>query len=396
MTIHGEHTCAITGIGQSEIHRKPAVQPFELALRACERAIADAGLGAADIDGVAAWPATPAGTAHGFAAASIPDVCQSLGIQPGWWSDASVAAQISPVMEAIGAISAGFARHVLVWRAVGQRWIPRVPGGATASGSPPAPVAAYEYMIPFHAPSAAIWIAIHASTHMARHGVTREQMGWIPVIQRRHAALNPKAIYREPFSIEEYMQARMIATPFSLLDCDVPCDGATALVVSRLDAARDLPNAPIRIEAIAAGGQARMETWLARPDYPRMALHDAAERMWRRTDLRPSDVDTMHLYDGFSWLTMAWIEALGFCGEGEAGHFVEGGRRIALDGELPLNPNGGQLSEGRMHGLGFVHEAVTQLRRQGGARQVAKDVKVSVVGTGGGSLGGAMLLRVDD
>ncbi|MCK9541434.1 MAG: thiolase family protein [Novosphingobium sp.] len=392
MAKYAEKDCAISGVGQSEIFRKPQVLPFELALRACERAIADAGLTAADIDGVACWPMTPAGTAYGFGAASIPDVCQSLGIRPAWWSEASVAAQISPIMEAVAAIAAGYATHVLCFRAVGQRWIP-ADGGAAGEGNHPAPVAGYEFMIPYRAPSAANWIACHASTHMTHYGITREQMGWIPVVQRRNAGLNPQAIYRHPFTIEEYLQARMISTPFSLLDCDIPCDGTTAVIVSRADAARDLPNPPIVIEAIAAGGQERMETWLARPDYPHMALHDATKRMWNRTDLKPSDVDTAHLYDGFTWLTMVWMEAFGFCGEGESGAFIEGGQRISLDGELPLNPNGGQLSEGRMHGLGFVHEAVLQLRGQAGARQAKKAVNVSAVGAGGGSLGGAMLLR---
>lgn len=395
MANFAEKNCAISGVGQSEIYRKPQVLPFELALRACERAIADAGLDAARIDGVACWPATPAGTAFGFGAASIADVCQSLGIKPAWWSEANVAAQISPIMEAVAAIAAGYATHVLCFRAVGQRWISSESDGQAVPGNHPAPNGPYEYLIPYQASSAAIWIACHASTHMARYGITREQMGWIPVIQRRNAGLNPKAIYRDPFTIEEYLQARMIATPFSLLDCDIPCDGTTAVIVSRADAARDLPNRPVMIEAIAAGGQERMETWLARPDYPKMALNDAATRMWARTDLKPRDVDTAHLYDGFTWLTMSWLEAFGFCGEGESGAFVEGGTRIALDGELPLNPNGGQLSEGRMHGLGFVHEAVLQLRRQAGARQVA-NVKVSAVGAGGGSLGGAMLLRIDE
>jgi acetyl-CoA acetyltransferase len=396
MTIYGEKNCAITGIGQSEIYRKPTVQPLELGLRACERAVADAGLTMADIDGVACWPATPPGTAYGFASAAIADVCQSLGIKPNWWSEANMGAQISSIMEACAAIAAGYANHVLCYRSVGQRWIPRIPGGAAAAGNHPAPVGPYEYMIPYQAPSAAIWCAIHANTHMTRYGITREQMGWIPVVQRRNASLNPNAIYREPFTIEEYLEARMISTPFSLLDCDIPCDGTTAVIVSRADAARDLPNKPVRIEAFGAGGQVRMETWIARPDYPHMALNDATKQMWNRTDLTPADVDTMHLYDGFTWLTMAWMEAFGFCGEGESGAFIEGGQRISLDGELPLNPNGGQLSEGRMHGLGFVHEAVTQLRGQGGPRQVKKDVKVSAVGSGGGPLGGAMLLRVDD
>jgi acetyl-CoA acetyltransferase len=396
MANHAERNMAITGIGQSEIFRKPQVLPFELALRACENAIADAGLTASDIDGIACWPNTPAGTAYGFGAASLYDVAVSLGIKPSWWSDASQAAQISPIMDAIAAIAAGYATHVLCFRAVGQRWVPRgLSQAEVAQSAYRAPDGPYEFMAPYWAPSASIWIACHASTHLAKYGITKEQMGWIPVVQRRHASLNPSAIFREPFTHDEYMASRIITTPFSLLDCDVPCDGTTAVIVSRADVARDMPQVPIKIEAIAAGGQGRLESWLARPDYPKMAMNDAAERMWQRTDLKPSDVDTAHLYDGFTWLTMLWLEAFGFCGEGESGAFVDGGQRIGLDGELPLNPNGGQLSEGRMHGLGFVHEAVLQLRGEAGARQVCKDVKVSAVGAGGGSLGGAMLLRKD-
>jgi acetyl-CoA acetyltransferase len=146
---------------------------------------------------------------------------------------------------------------------------------------------------------------------------------------------------------------------------------------------------------VGAGAYDRMDTWLARTDYPHMAMNDASKMMWSRTDLKPKDIDTAHLYDGFTWLTMLWLEALGICGEGESGAYIEGGARIALDGELPLNTNGGQLSEGRMHGFGHLHEAVLQLRGQAGDRQVKKAPKVSVVGNGGGSLGGAVLLRTE-
>ena len=100
-----------------------------------------------------------------------------------------------------------------------------------------------------------------------------------------------------------------------------------------------------------------------------MAMRDAAAQMWSRTELKPADVDVAELYDGFSWLTLAWLEALGFAAKGEGGPFVEGGKRIALDGELPLNTSGGQLSAGRLHGFGLLHEACVQLRGLGGDRQ---------------------------
>jgi acetyl-CoA acetyltransferase len=123
-----------------------------------------------------------------------------------------------------------------------------------------------------------------------------------------------------------------------------------------------------------------------------MAATDAATEMWSRTDLSPADVQVAELYDGFSFLTMCWLEALGFCGRGEGGPFVEGGTRIARDGQLPVNTHGGQLSAGRLHGFGFIHEAVVQLRGDGGDRQVPKPVEVAAVANGGGPIAGCMLL----
>jgi acetyl-CoA acetyltransferase len=121
-------------------------------------------------------------------------------------------------------------------------------------------------------------------------------------------------------------------------------------------------------------------------------MHDAGASLWERTDLTPADVDLAQLYDGFSILTVLWLEALGFCGEGEAGGFLAGGARIALDGELPLNTAGGQLSSGRLHGLGLVHEACLQLRGRAGERQVPGRHEVAAVSNGGGPIGGALLL----
>ena len=398
MSRYAEKNTCISGIGQSDIFRKPSVLPFELAVRACEAAIADAGLKASDIDGVSCWPVTSAGSVSGMGAASIPDMVASLGLTVSWHNASDFAAQLSPILNAVAAISAGYANHVLCWRALGERWTPSYGSAAAAAGGAARlqPSGWMEYLLPFWAASASIWTACHASTHMARYGITREQMSAIPIIQRANAGLNPKAIYRDPITFDDYMSARMITTPFTILDCDVPCDGTTAVIVSRLDRAKDLAKPPIILEAVGAGTGDRLDTWLGRSDYPHMAMHDAAKAMWNRTDLKPKDLDTAHLYDGFTWLTMAWLEALGVCGEGESGAFIEGGHRIARDGDLPLNTNGGQLSEGRMHGFGHLHEAVLQLRGEAGARQVKKPVRVSAVGNGGGSRGGAVLLRRAD
>ena len=188
--------------------------------------------------------------------------------------------------------------------------------------------------------------------------------------------------------MDEYLSVRMISDPFGLLDCDVPVDGSVAFVVSTTAAAADCDH-PVRVGA--CGGSLGLGGWDQRPDYPKMASTDAAAEMWSRTDLKPVDVDVAELYDGFTFLTFAWLEALGFCGDGEAGPFVEGAARIALDGELPLNTYGGQLSAGRMHGNWVLHEACLQLRGEAGERQVGKH-DVAVVSNGGGPIAGCMVL----
>jgi acetyl-CoA acetyltransferase len=391
---YAEKMTCISGIGQSEIYRKPTIYPFELAVRACGAAIADAGLEPGDIDGAASWPGGHVGVGEGMSAAAVGDIQATLGLRLNWFNSGETAAQFSPIVNAVAAIAAGYCNHVLCWRAVGERWIPTYGrAGRSGEGEGPLPVAGWlEYMLPYQAPSAAIWVALHADLHMRRYGVTKEQLAAIPLTQRANAALNPKALFREPLTFDDYMNARIVTTPFGLYDCDVPCDGATAVVVSRRDAAKGKKR--VNIEAVGCGSRERMDTWLARDDFPNMVKHDAAKMMWARTDLKPKDVTNAHLYDGFSYLTLLWLEALGFCGVGESGRFVEGGKRIARDGELPLNTNGGQLSEGRLHGLGHLHEACLQLRGEAGARQV-KDARIAATGVGGGSLGGCLLLTRD-
>jgi acetyl-CoA acetyltransferase len=224
---------------------------------------------------------------------------------------------------------------------------------------------------------------------MHEFGTTREQLGAIALNARRNAAGNPKAIFRDPLTMEEYLSARMITTPFGLYDCDVPCDGSTAVVVSR-DERAEGPHPSVRVHAVGTAIRGR-PVWDQWEDLTTMAMRDAAAQMWSRADMTPRDVDVAELYDGFSWLTLAWLEALGFAPRGEGGPFVEGGKRIALDGELPLNTAGGQLSAGRLHGFGMLHEACVQLRGLGGERQAGAP-EVAVVAAGGGPIAGCMLL----
>lgn len=165
------------------------------------------------------------------------------------------------------------------------------------------------------------------------------------------------------------------------------------MIVSAVDAARDLAKPPVLVEAVGTQILERIEWDQSTLTHEPQVLGQSAH-LWTRTSLRPSDVDVAQLYDGFTFNCLSWIEALGFCGIGEAKDFLDGGKNIARDGLLPLNTHGGQLSHGRTHGLGLVHEAITQLRGEADARQVP-DAEVAVVSTGGLAPSGAILLRTD-
>jgi acetyl-CoA acetyltransferase len=391
----GERTVCITGIGQSDVGRRLNREPMDLTLDACLDAIADAGLTRDDIDGLSTYPGNME-TPPGFSGAGITDVQDALRLNLNWYAGGlEFASQLGAVINAIAAVSCGLATHVLcfrtVWEATAQGSKGRAavqPGGGggsyRASGF-------MQWALPFAAPSAAIWIAMMARRHFHEFGTTREQLAQIAINARRNAGLNPKAIYRDPMTLDDYFAARMITDPFCLFDCDAPADGSTAVIVSRADAVAGLRREPLKIEAVGSALHGR-PSWDQWDDLTTMALRDAAKMMWQRTDLRPADVDVAELYDGFSFITMAWLEALGFCGHGEGGPFVEGGARIALDGEIPVNTHGGQLSAGRLHGFGFLHEACVQLWGEGGERQVGGNPEVAIAAAGGGPLAGCLLL----
>jgi acetyl-CoA acetyltransferase len=289
------------------------------------------------------------------------------------------------------AVATGLANHVLCFRSVWEGTAQGKGGRAGIGSGLPRVGGDMQWRIPYGAASAAVWIALFAQLHFKRYGTTREQMAWIALNARRNAARNPRAIYREPMTMDDYLAARMISTPFCLFDCDVPCDGGTAIIVSRLERAKDLRKPPLRFEAVGTALRGR-PSWDQFDDLTTMANRDAAAQLWTRTDLKPSDVQFAELYDGFSFLSMSWLEALRLCPVGGSGPFIEGGKRIALDGELPLNTHGGQLSAGRLHGYGFLHEACVQLWGEGGERQIPKRPEVGIVAAGGGNTCGCMLL----
>ena len=234
---------------------------------------------------------------------------------------------------------------------------------------------------------------MNANQYLHRYGASREMLGLIALNGRANAARNPAAIYRDPMTMDDYLSARPITSPFGLYDCDVPCDGSIAVVVSDAAVAGDLPRPAIRIEAVGTQILERVSWDQGTVTHEPQVLGQSAH-LWSRTGLSPSDVDVAMLYDGFTFNAISWLEALGFCGFGEASDWLDQGRRIALGGQLPVNPHGGQLSEGRTHGFGFLYEAVVQLRHDAGDRQVA-GATTAVVTSGGGTPSGVLLLQRD-
>ena len=393
-----EKRCVISGVGQSDVARRLGRDPLELTLDACLAAMADAGLETTDIDGLSTYPGAMS-PARGFSGAGAYDVIDALRLNVGWYDGGlETSGQLGSVIKACLAVGAGLCSHVVCFRSVWEGTAQGSGGrAAVGMGSEAASSGDFrasgmmEWSLPFGAASAACWIAMYAQAHMHRYGTTAEQLAQIALNARRNAALNPMAIYRDPVTMDDYMASRMITTPFHLFDCDVPCDGATAVVVSRAERAGDLRKEPIHVEAVGAAIHDR-PSWDQLKDLTRMCSHDAADQMWSRTDIKPADVQIAELYDGFSYLTMNWLEALRLCPIGESGPFIEGGHRIARDGVLPVNTHGGQLSAGRLHGYGYLHEACVQLWGEGGERQVTKPLEIAAVGAGGGNTCGCLLL----
>lgn len=384
-----EDRVAITGIGMSRIGRRLMTDPLRLTVQAALAAVADAGLRLEDIDGLSTYPGP--GALGPFTEGGIIGVEAALGIRPTWHNGGmETFGPGGAVIAAMLAVASGLARHVLCFRTVWESTYAELIRAGTIS--PPAG-RTDSWLVPFGATSAAHTLAQTAQRHFHRYGTDRETLGWIALNQRANAALDPTAIYRDPLTMDDYLSARPITTPFGLYDCDVPCDASVAVIVSARETAADLAQPPVLVEAVGTQIIERLEWDQSTLTHEPQVLGQAAH-MWTRTNLRPADVDVAELYDGFTFNCLSWIEALGFCGIGEAKDFLAHGKNIARDGLLPINTHGGQLSHGRTHGMGLIHEAVAQLRGQAGPRQIP-NARVAVASSGGLTPSGVLLLRAD-
>jgi acetyl-CoA acetyltransferase len=369
---------AIVGVGYSDVGRNTGLTERTHAAQAAVRALADAGLTARDIDGATTW----GGDAVDFA--------WMLGFDRLRWSlnVGTSPAFITPAYHAAMAVAAGHADAVMAFRIMMQQ----PPAAALAAGGAmlgEPNMADAQFRWPYGNFSPTQWAGLLMQRYMHETGATEEHFAVFAEVQRQWAQMNPDALQTGPLSAEDYLALPYVTKPLRLLDCDYPCDSGSAVIFTTEERARDLDQPVVLVDASALSAIHDMNFELL-PDMVRTSPAHCGELLWSRTDLTPADVDTAHLYDGFSIITMQWLEGLGLVAPGEAADFVKDGN-TRPGGKLPTNTDGGAINVGRRHGANFCIEAVHQLRGHAGRRQV-EGAEVSVWANAVGMFGGAMLL----
>jgi acetyl-CoA acetyltransferase len=372
---------AIAGLGVSRQGRKLGVSARELRLEALERALTDAGLGRRDIDG-------HIGTSSGMF-----DDIRHLGLAPrfSWSMQSGGATAIWSVVNAIGAILTGQADVVACSYAATPSSVVASRVGMSTRGDTPAarPVGygtfSYGYPYMYGMVGAAAAHAFHARRHMERYGTTSLHLGAVAVAQRAHAVGRPEALgYGQPITIDDHQSSRMVVDPFRLLDCCRDTDGGVVVLVTSTARARDLRARPVAVLGMGTGHNIR--NWWTGEVFD---LHDdiapAKATAFGQAGLAVDDVDVASLYDPFTISPIMQLEAYGFCGPGEGGPFVASGA-TGLDGAIPTNTGGGQLSGFYATGFTALVEGIWQMRGEGGATQVP-DAEVALVSGHGGNGG---------
>lgn len=379
-----EHSVAFTGIGKSAIGRKLGRSQSSLTIEACRKAIANAGLKTEDIDGVCAYPGTsgPPGLSDG----GVRELSYNLNLKPNWHLGAQeLPGQTGTISAAMMAIHSGLCRHVLCFTSFSTQGRPLAAFSEKAIRGEP------RWSLPYGCVSPANWVGMYANKYLQHFGLDRSLLANIAIAERKNASLNPEALYRNPMDLESYLSARPISTPFGLYDCDTPCDGAIAFVISNRDAANDGAQLPVYIDACGSKF-AEIQSWDQGTFAYQPNVWSASRHLWSRTDFSPSDIDFAQLYDGFTFNVVCWLEALGFCQPGGAADFIGNGDAISTSGTFPINTDGGHLNAGRTNGYGHLYEAILQLRGNAGQRQL-QNASTAVVSAGGGIPAGAYLLR---
>jgi acetyl-CoA acetyltransferase len=372
---------AIVGIGETEYVRGAGSTPVEMMVEAAHAALADAGLRGRDLDGIIPPPVYT--TAEELATTlGVVDLRHAVTVEMGG------ASPVAAIGHAARAVTEGIASAVLVVVGWDGYTAMRPKPGARRVRVPEfqATVRAFR---DFYRPYGAVlpvqvysWIA---TRYQRLYGVPPDAPGTVAVAMRKHSRMNPKAVMREkPLTMEDYLASRWVSEPMRLYDCCLETDGACAVIVTSTERARDLAKPPVAVLGAAEGHPYPADDIPARTDMLKIGLHDAGPRALAEAGVQAASADLLGIYDCFTWTVLWQIEALGLCRRGEAKDWVRGGR-IELGGEMPINVNGGLLSEAHVWGLNNVVEVVRQLRHEAGARQVA-GADLAIV-TGYGDLG---------
>jgi len=348
---------AIAGIGQTEFSKESGRTELQLACEAVLAALDDAGIPAADVDGLVTFT---------MDTSEEMEVARNLGMRElSMFSRVPYGggAAAGTVMQAAMAVATGVADVVVCYRAFNERSGNRFGNMSGRVSTLPLWLSWYA---PFGLMTPAAWVALHARPYMEAYGVTNEDFGRIAVVDRAHAATNPGAwFYERPITLADHQASRWIIEPvLRLLDCCQESDGGVAVVVTSTELARDLRQVPAVITAAAQGAtfDSEMMTSYYRDDLtglPEMGVVGA--RLWEQSGLTPADISTAFLYDHFTPFVLMQLEELGFCGRGEAKDYATV-ERLSLGGELPVNTSGGLLGEAYIHGMNGITEVVRQIR----------------------------------
>jgi acetyl-CoA acetyltransferase len=367
---------AIVGVGATEFSRQAGRTELQLACEAIRDALRDAGLQPEDVDGIVSYTIDPV---------EETELVRSVGFQEIGFSSRvpyGGGGSMGTLQHAAAAIASGAAEIVVAYRAIRARSGATRFGAAKMASSPTSSHAgstAMQWCMPYGVLTPASWMALNATRYMHAYGVTSADFGRAVVQLRAYAEKNPAAWgYKRPMTLEQHQASRWIAEPcIRLFDCCQETDGSVALVITSAERAGDLPGSPAFIAAAATAGLFEQE--IASDHYRAdLSVMDGSaalgRRLFERSGFRRDELDAAMIYDAFSPILLMQLEALGFCGPGEAKDFVADGN-LAPGGALPVNTNGGLIGEGYIHGLNLVLEAVRQLRgtavnQVSGARQV--------------------------
>ena len=371
MSISGQ--AAIVGIGATEFSKDSGRSELRLAAEAVRDALDDAGLEPSDVDGLVGFTMDTNTEIAVARELGVPELKFFSRVHYGG------GAACATVQQAAMAVATGMAEVVVCYRAFNERSGNRFGQARAVSGVD------NSWSYPAGLATPAAMVAMFARRYQHTYGATSEDFGRVAVVDRKHAATNPKAWFHErPITLADHQASRWIAEPLRLLDCCQESDGAVALVVTSAERARDLRRPPAVVRAAAQGSGTDQFTMTSyyRDDLTGLPeMGTVARALWQQSGLGPSDVDVAVLYDHFTPFVLVQLEELGFCGRGEARHFIADGA-LELDGALPLNPHGGQLGEAYIHGMNGIAEAVRQVRGSA-VNQVAGVAHVLVTaGTG--------------